>query len=83
MEAIYRESEKAIEALAELLGDDEWFFGEARPGLFDASVFAYTNLFLQDRSEWRDGRMGEALRRCETLIGHRRRIVDGWYGGQG
>ena len=48
MDDIYSEAEKAFEALSFLLGDDEWFFGSVKPGLFDAAVFAYTHLLLDD-----------------------------------
>ncbi|KAL8841508.1 MAG: hypothetical protein Q9170_000891 [Blastenia crenularia] len=34
--ALYRESDGAFSALSELLGGNEWFFGEAAPGLLDA-----------------------------------------------
>ncbi|KAM4057613.1 mitochondrial membrane transport complex protein [Hirsutella rhossiliensis] len=39
----------AFRALSALLADNEWFFGAAAPGLFDADVFAYTHLILDDR----------------------------------
>ncbi|KZF23605.1 hypothetical protein L228DRAFT_246412 [Xylona heveae TC161] len=45
---LYSEAENAFDALEKLLGDeDEWFFGQAQPGMFDASVFAYTALLLR------------------------------------
>ncbi|MCJ1456265.1 hypothetical protein MMC28_006625 [Mycoblastus sanguinarius] len=79
VEAIYRDCDKAFEALAELLGKDEYFFGEEKPGLFDASVFAYTNVLLDNRLDWRDGRIGKGLR-YGRLLEHRTRIMEGWFG---
>ena len=40
---------EALEGLASLLAESEtgWFFGAATPGLFDASVFAYTYLMVR------------------------------------
>ena len=78
-EALYRDCDKAFEAFAELLGDDEFFFGERRPGLFDASVFAYTHVFLDKGLDWKQKRLQESLEQCGNLVEHRKRIVEGWY----
>ncbi|KAL2057285.1 hypothetical protein ABVK25_002338 [Lepraria finkii] len=72
--AIHQESDKAFAALSELLGDDEYFFGEESPGLFDASVFAYTNLLLDEGLDWRDTRMADGLRDYRNLVAHQKRI---------
>lgn len=78
VESLYAESDKAFSALADLLGEDEWFFGENHPSLFDASVFAYTYLLLDENMGWKveHERMGRDLRegRWENLIAHRGRI---------
>jgi len=74
-DAIYRESDKALGALSDLLGEDEYFFGETKPGLFDASVFAYTNLLLDEGLSWEDSRMGDGLKGYQNLIAHRRQIL--------
>ena len=79
MEAIYRESDKALEALSELLGDHKHFFGEAKPGLFDASVFAYVNVLLDENLDWKDRRMQEGLRACQNLVAHRERILKKYF----
>lgn len=79
-EALYRESEKAFSALAELLGEEEYFFGEETPGLFDASVFAYTNVLLDEGLQWKETRMVEGVRRFGNLVGHRERILRGHFG---
>ena len=74
MVAIHQESDKAFAALSELLGDDEYFFGGKKPGLFDASVFAYTNLLLDEGLDWRDTRMADGLRGYRNLVAHQKRI---------
>ena len=79
VEAIYRESDKALEALSELLGDNEHFFGEAKPGLFDASVFAYVNVLLDENLDWKDRRMQEGLRASQNLVAHRGRILKKYF----
>lgn len=78
-ETLYRDFDKALEALSELLGDDEFFFGEKRPGLFDASVFAFTHIFLDEGLDWKQKRLQEALKQFGNLVEHRKRIVEGWY----
>ena len=79
VQSVYRESDKAFEALSELLGEDEYFFSTAEPGLFDASVFAYTNILLDEGPEWQDRRMREGLRKCQNLVAHRRRILKTYF----
>ena len=80
MGALYRDCDKAFEALAELLGDDDFFFGEMAPGLFDASVFAYTHTFLSEDLDWRQTRLKDSLEQYSNLVEHQKRIVDGWFG---
>lgn len=79
-EALYRDCDKAFEALSELLGDDEYFFGEETPGLFDASVFAYTHVFLDEDLDWKQTRLKEGLEQYGNLVGHQKRITEGWFG---
>ena len=79
VEAIYQESEKAFAALSELLGDDEHFFREKKPGLFDASVFAYTNLLLDKGLDWKDTRMADGLRCHSNLLAHRTKIKKAYF----
>lgn len=51
-EKIYADARRAMEALETLLAQNTdghaWFFGAARPSLFDAHVFSYTHLILDD-----------------------------------
>jgi len=69
--------------LGVLLGEDDWFFGLKKPGLFDASVFAYTHLLLDQGMCWKEGKLGGALRRKENLCRHRERLLIRYYGGEG
>jgi metaxin len=64
-----------------LLGKDDWFFGAKRPGLFDASVFAYTHLLLDDSlgKGWVDTRLRDALKERKRLVTHRDRIVAAYF----
>ena len=88
---IHKEAELAFEALATLLGgcdtedsSERWFFGAERPGLFDASVFAYTHLILHgDELGWWNGSDGQKLvqgvRRRDALVRHRERVLKEFY----
>ncbi|KAF1944029.1 hypothetical protein EJ02DRAFT_452871 [Clathrospora elynae] len=76
-ETLYNQAEEAFAALETLLGRDDWFFGASRPGLFDASVFAYTHLLLDERlaKGWADTRLRDTLMSRKRLITHRARIL--------
>ena len=78
---LYSEADKAFEALSILLGDDSWFFGNDKPALFDASVFAYTQLLLDDELGWREKKLCRALRRRANLVQHRERLLVRYFGG--
>lgn len=76
---IMRDVEEAFEALSTLLWEDEWFFGQEKPGLFDASMFAYAHLILDNGMQWRENRLAEALRRHQNLLRHRERILSVYF----
>lgn len=76
---LYSEADKAFEALSLLLGEDEWFFGSESPTLFDASVFAYTQLLLDERLVWAEGKLSAVVRRRGNLVRHRGRVVGRYY----
>jgi metaxin len=78
---LYSEADKAFEALSILLGDKEWFFGNEKPALFDASVFAYTQLLLDEGMGWKEKKLCTALRRRENLVRHRERLLVRYFGG--
>jgi metaxin len=80
-ETLYNQAEEAFAALETLLGKDDWFFGAAGPGLFDASVFAYTHLLLDEGlgKGWLDTHLRDALMSRKRLIVHRNRILDAYF----
>ena len=80
-ETLYNQADEAFAALETLLGKDDWFFGAQRPGLFDASVFAYTHLLLDDKlgKGWVDTRLRDALMVRRRLVSHRERILSRYF----
>ncbi|KAI9891560.1 MAG: hypothetical protein M1814_002683 [Vezdaea aestivalis] len=73
----------AFQSLSSLLGDHEWFFGEERPGLFDATVFSYTQSLLDENlggfHGWKDHRLCALLEEFTNLVKHRNNILKGWF----
>lgn len=80
-ETLYNQAEEAFVALESLLGDNEWFFSADNPGLFDASVFAYTHLLLDDGlgKGWLDTRLRDTLTSQQRLIAHRNKILEKYF----
>lgn len=80
-EVLYSQAEEAFVALESLLGNDDWFFSASIPGLFDASVFAYTHLLLDARlgKGWLDTRLRDALMSRKRLTSHRNRIFTSYF----
>ncbi len=82
---LYADARRALSALSTLLGDAPWF-GRGRdghqavPGLFDASLFAYTHLVLDDRLGWQDQRLAALVREFPNLVGHQSRLYDSYFG---
>ncbi|KAK1731082.1 uncharacterized protein BDZ83DRAFT_726043 [Colletotrichum acutatum] len=83
---VHADARAAFEALAALLeensssrnisgkggeGGGEWFFGCEGPTLFDASVFSYTQLLLDEELGWVDASLSEILREFPALVRHR------------
>ncbi|KOS21601.1 Metaxin-1 [Escovopsis weberi] len=64
----------ALAAIAALLADDEWFFSAPAPGLFDAEVFAYTHLVLDDGIGWADDELARCVAAFDNLVRHRDRL---------
>lgn len=73
---IEAEAAKAFKALSILLGDHEYFFNRDRPGLFDASVFAYTHLILDESMGWKQNRLASSLQQHGNLVQHRERLLE-------
>ena len=76
---LYAEAVKAFHALSTLLGSDENFFGQKQPGLFDASVFAYTHLLLDKQMGWQNKRLSDALKKISNLVQHRQRNLEQYF----
>ena len=70
------EAGNAFEALSSLLSDNEYFFGRPKPGLFDAEVFAYTHLILDEKMGWKRNALGPLLKKHENLVQHRERLLE-------
>lgn len=70
------EAGNAFEALSTLLGDQLYFFGRPKPGLFDAEIFAYTHLILDESMGWKHNAMGQHLKEHENLVQHRERLLE-------
>jgi len=76
---LYSQAEEAFRALSILLGENRFFFGQTTPGLFDASLFAYTQIILDDGIEWKTPSLKTALQRHENLVQHRARLARGFF----
>lgn len=80
---LLRDAEEAFEALSTLLGEDEYFFSLQKPSLFDASVFAYTCLILDEKFGWRHNPLEEHLAKHDNLVQHRQKILEAYFGAPG
>ncbi|MCJ1366817.1 hypothetical protein MMC16_005947 [Acarospora aff. strigata] len=80
---LYSEANNAFHALSTLLGDDTFFFGNEKPGLFDAGVFAYTHLLLDEGMGWKDTKLVKGLEKHQNLVNHRQRIYKTYFGPSG
>ena len=78
-DGIYRECAAAFEALSDLLGEDTYFFKQAVPGLFDAALFAYTNLFLDEHYVFKEQRVRDDIKKLDNLVKHRRRLLEQYF----
>ncbi|MCJ1281437.1 hypothetical protein MMC26_000756 [Xylographa opegraphella] len=77
-DSLISEADEAFGALSTILGNDDWFFRSKEPGLFDASVFAYTYLLL-DGMKWEEGTLEKMLRVYGNLVEHKDRIALRFY----
>ncbi|KAL1998491.1 hypothetical protein VTN02DRAFT_6080 [Thermoascus thermophilus] len=74
------EADNAFASLSTLLGDDVYFFDRAHPGLFDASVFAYTHLILDEAGMgWKRNPLARRLRQYGNLVRHRDRLLEKFF----
>ncbi|RDW89859.1 putative mitochondrial outer membrane protein (Sam35) [Aspergillus mulundensis] len=74
--ALEAEAAEAFEALSTLLGQKDYFFDRPNPGLFDASVFAYTHLILDEKMGWKYNRLQQLLSQHKNLVQHRARLLE-------
>lgn len=91
-EQIYRDAGKAFDALARLLGESEtgWFFGRQEASEFDAALFAYTCLVMEEQGwhgglKWGDGAvLGGLVENAGEgeLVRHRARIWELCFAGK-
>ncbi|KEF51331.1 uncharacterized protein A1O9_12681 [Exophiala aquamarina CBS 119918] len=76
---LYQKAKDAFRALSILLGNDKFFFGQTTPGLFDASLFAYTQIILDDDIAWPSTTLRLALHEHVNLVHHRDRLIRGFF----
>ncbi|KAI1140322.1 hypothetical protein F5Y05DRAFT_377999 [Hypoxylon sp. FL0543] len=81
--ALYEGARGAFEALSTVLDTDDWFFGVSEPTLFDATVFAYTHLLLDERLAWVDQTLPEMVKMFPNLSEHHDRILQRCWGSEG
>jgi metaxin len=78
---LYAQAEQAFQALSTLLADSQFFFGQTTPGLFDASLFAYSQIILDDNLNFGNPTLKLALQQHENLVQHRDRLIRGFFHG--
>lgn len=78
---LYTEAGTGFVALSTLLGDDDHFFGNDKPTLFDASLFAYTHLLLDEAMNWQNTRLRDCLKENQNLVQHRQRLLENYFVG--
>ena len=79
VESVYNDAHNAFAALSTLLGEGDFFFGAGKPSLFDASVFSYTHLLLDEGMGWKEDRMIRGLEKYHNLVQHRERILEVYF----
>jgi metaxin len=77
---LYERTEEAFKALSTLMGDNQYFFGSEKPGLFDASLFAYTHLLLDEEMGWKSTTLTGGLAKYDNLVQHRNRLLKQYFG---
>ena len=80
--SLFRDAERAWESLSDLLGENDYFFAEEVPGLFDANVFAYTHLLLSKSIPWKDPRFSDDVSKYGNLVDHSYRISRRYFNGE-
>lgn len=76
---LYNQAKHAFRALSVLLGSNQFFFGQTTPGLFDASLFAYTQILLDEDLTWSSTTLKLELLEYKNLVHHRDRLIRGFF----
>lgn len=90
LEVLYKDAEEAFESLDDLLEGHQWYsqtngsaIEEQKPGMLDASVFAYTHviltLFASLSTNAPGARLRSSLTKCGNLLDHHNRIAREYY----
>jgi metaxin len=76
---VYAQAANAFRSLSTLLDEDKFFFGQSTPGMFDASLFAYSQVILDERLDFRNPVLRSSLRKYPNLVQHRDRLIRGFF----
>lgn len=76
---LYQHADEAFQALSIQLGQDSHFFGSEQPGFFDASLFAYTHLLLDESIHWQTRFLTDLLLKYDNLVQHRSRLLKQYF----
>jgi metaxin len=76
---LFKQAEAAFSALSILLAENDYFYGVTQPGLFDASVFAYTHLLLDEGMKWQNSALAKLLKGQPKLVSHRERLLSKYF----
>ncbi|EZF31451.1 hypothetical protein H109_07559 [Trichophyton interdigitale MR816] len=76
---ILAEAQQAFESLSYLLGENDYFTHDSTPCWFDASVFSYTHLILDQTLGWKYNPLASFLEEHPNLVQHRQRILDKYF----
>jgi glutathione S-transferase len=76
---VMRDAANALSALSELLAENQWFFGQKQPSMLDASVFAYTQLILDESLQWGENELAKHASQHQNLVDHRDRILNQFF----
>jgi metaxin len=76
---LYSRAQEAFQALSTLLCENKNFFGSESPGLFDASLFAYTHLLLDSDMGWETTTLVDILAQYPNLVRHRDRLLKQYF----
>ncbi|KAI1778408.1 hypothetical protein F4818DRAFT_438572 [Hypoxylon cercidicola] len=81
--ALYKGAREAFGALSSVLASGDWFFEHSSPSLFDATLFSYAHLLLDDSLAWEDRTLTDIVRKFPNLVRHRNRILQFCWGPKG